>query len=144
MGDGERSGVLDGSTVDLIRRLINDANGLIELQIQLAKLEAKENLLTALGGAKTLGIAAGLAVLTLIGLVVFVIAGLAALSRLAGVPYLGEWFWSLVLTLGTGAVAGFLGWRGIKKLKISPMARTRETLREDLEWLQQPMKRDGS
>ncbi len=147
MADGERSSVLDRSTGDLIRRLIDDANGLVELQIRLAKLEAKENLLAALGGAKTLGIAAGLAVLALIGLVVFVIDGLAGLMRLilrgrAGV--LGDdWLWALIFLIVTGGLAAFFGLRGIKQLKINPLQRTRETLQEDIEWLRQPMKRNG-
>lgn len=143
-----RSTVLERSTADLIRRLIDDANGLIELQIRLAKLEAKENLWAALGGGKSLGIAAGIGVLTLIGLVMFVISGLAALAHLilpAGILeniFGSIWFWALVFTVATGVAAAMFALRGIRQVKISPLEKTRETLREDLEWLRQPMRRD--
>src|SRR5215212_3206244 len=141
MAEGDRSSVLDRSTPDLIRRLIDDADGLIQLQIRLAKLEAKENLMSVAGGAKWLGIAAGLGLLALISLVVFIITGLAALFALIGVPILREsWFWALVLTAVLALVAFLLVKRGIKQAKISPLARTRETLREDIEWLRQPMR----
>jgi uncharacterized membrane protein YqjE len=141
MAEGDRSSVLDRSTPDLIRRLIDDADGLIQLQIRLAKLEAKENVMSVAGGAKWLGIAAGLGLLALIGLVVFIITGLAALFELIGVPILREsWFWALVLTAVLALVAFLLVKRGIKQAKISPLARTRETLREDIEWLRQPMR----
>jgi|SRR5581483_10919311 len=140
-----RSSVLDRSTPDLIRRLIDDANALIELQIRLAKLEAKENLLSALGGGKSLGIAAGIGVVTLIGLVVFVITALAGLFSLTGLPVIGEvWFWALVFTVVTGIVAALFVRRGIRQVKISPLRMTRESLQEDMAWLQQPMRRDGS
>src|SRR5438552_17620449 len=104
MDDGRgRSSVLDRSTPELIRRLIDDANGLVELQIRLAKLEAKENLLSVLGGGKTLGIAAGLGMLALIGLVVLIVTGLAANFRATGGPVLKqEWFWALGLVGGCG------------------------------------------
>jgi uncharacterized membrane protein YqjE len=143
-----RSSVLDRSTPDLIRRLIDDANGLIELQIRLAKLEAKENLMSALGGGKSLGIAAGLGILALIGLVVLIITGLAALFRLllpAGLLERilgGDWFWALVFTVVTGAVAALFALRGIRQIKISPLQKTRESLREDMEWLKQPTRTD--
>lgn len=144
MADAERSRVRELGTGELIRRLIDNANTLVELQIQLAKTEAQENLATAFGGVKRLAIAVGLAVFTLIGLVVLIITGLAALFRLLGVAVLGsDWFWALVFMLGTGAVAGLFAWRGIKRLRMSPMQRTRETLKEDVEWLRQPMRLNG-
>jgi uncharacterized membrane protein YqjE len=145
MDDGRgRSSVLDRSTPDLIRRLIDDANGLVELQIRLAKLEAKENLLSVLAGAKTLGVAAGVGVLALIGLGVLIVTGLAAIFRAIGVPVLNQdWFWALVLVVASGGVAALLGLRGFRKLKVSPLERTRETLREDIEWLRQPTKPSG-
>jgi uncharacterized membrane protein YqjE len=145
-----RSRVLDRSTPDLIRRLIDDANGLIELEIRLAKLEAKENLLSALGGGKSLGIAAGAGVLALIGLVVLIITGLAALFRLILPPGIaeailgGDWFWALLFTAATGAAAGLFALRGIRQVKISPLQKTRESLREDVEWLKQPTRTDGA
>ena len=145
-----RSRVLDRSTPDLIRRLIDDANGLIELQIRLAKLEAKENLLSAVGGGKSLGIAAGAGVLALIGLVVLIITGLAALVGWILPPGIAEnilgsdWFWALVFTVATGVVAAVFALRGIRRVKISPLQKTRESLREDVEWLKQPTRADGA
>ena len=65
MAEGGRSSVLDRSTPELIRRLIDDADGLIQLQIRLAKQEARENLMSVAGGAKWLGVAAGLGLLAL-------------------------------------------------------------------------------
>ena len=145
MAEGERSTVLDRSTPDLIRRLIDDANGLVELQIRLAKLEAKENLLQVLGGGKWLGVAAGLGLLALITLVVFIITGLAALFQgPLNVGWAGAWFWSLVLLILFGGLAAFFGLRGIKQMKVSPLRRTRQSIQEDIEWLQQPMKRNGN
>jgi uncharacterized membrane protein YqjE len=144
MAEGERSTVLDRSTPDLIRRLIDDANGLVELQIRLAKLEAKENLLQVLGGGKWLGVAAGLGLLALITLVVFIITGLASLfQEVLQLRFFGAWFWSLVLLILFGGLAAFFGLRGIKQMKVSPLQRTRQSIQEDIEWLQQPMKRNG-
>ncbi len=141
MAEGGRSSVLDRSTGDLIRRLIDDANGLVELQIRLAKLEAKENLLAVLGGGKLLAVAAALGLLAAIGLVMFMIAGLWAIaSDIIGWTFLGLWFWALVVTIVLGVAAALFGWKGFKRAKISPLERTRETLREDIEWLRQPMK----
>ena len=116
----------------LLRRVINGLNGLFDRQIQMAKQEVKEDLFEALGAAKTLGIAAGIAVLgALMLLIVITMAIVLALNAIA-------WWLGWLVIVIIIAIIFFLAYRfamrGLREIRITPVNRTRRTLREDIKW----------
>jgi uncharacterized membrane protein YqjE len=123
---------------DLIRRIINGVQDIIDRQVELAKLELKENA-TQVAKASGLLIAGGvLLFLTAIFLLVTIIMALEAVF-----PRFGGWISALVITLILGIVGAVLVIRGKKRVMINPVARTRETLKEDLAWAKRPLIRNG-
>ena len=82
----------DTGIPDLIRRLGDDSRRLVDDEIRLAKLEAKENLHTASRGALQLGIAFGIGVVALTALTVL-------LASLIG-RLLNENYWGGALITG--------------------------------------------
>ena len=136
------------SIAQLARRVINGLNALVDRQVQLVKQEIKEDLLAVLMAGKTMGIGAGAAVvggLMLLDVLVLVIV--------LGLNEIGNWLWP-----GPGK---FLGWlvmliilavlfylayrfvqRGLREVPISPLARTRETISEDVSWAKQLLTRN--
>jgi pilus assembly protein TadC len=133
----------------LLRRIINGLNGLVDRQVQLVKQELKEDLWAALGAAKTLGIGAGIAAaggLVLLNvLVLIIILGLNEIGGwLLGTPgkFLG-WVVMLLLLVATFFLAYRFVMRGIKEIQISPLDDTRETVREDIDWVRQLLTRNG-
>ena len=125
----------------LLRRIVNGLNGLVDRQIQMAKQEAREDLSEVLGAAKTLGIGAGIALLgALLLLNVLTMAIVLSLNMIW--PWLG---W-IVIVLIIGAiffVAYRFVMRGIREIKVTPVDRTRRTLREDIRWARHLLTRNG-
>jgi uncharacterized BrkB/YihY/UPF0761 family membrane protein len=126
----------------LVRRVINGLNGLVDRQVQLVKQELKEDLLAALGAGKTLGIGVGIAVagaLALLNvLVLIIVLGLNEIGSWF-IPYIGKflgWIVMFALLAVVFVMAYRFVMRGIKQVQISPLDRTRETLREDIDWAQ--------
>jgi hypothetical protein len=139
------------SIAQLVRRIINGFNGVVDRQVQLVKQEIKEDIFKVLGAGKTLAIGAGIAVvgaLILLNVVVMaLVLGLNALSSwlfrgtFLGGPWLG-WVVILVL-LGVMFYFAFrIVMRGIREIKISPVSRTRTTLKEDVRWARQLLTRN--
>jgi uncharacterized membrane protein YqjE len=123
---------------DLVRRIINGVQDIIDRQIELAKQELKENV-TQVAKASGLLIAGGvLLFLTAIFLLITIIMVFDAIF-----PRFGGWISSLVITLILGIVGAVLALRGKSRVMISPVARTRETLKEDLAWAKRPLIRNG-
>jgi len=123
---------------DLVRRIINGVQDIIDRQIELAKQEVKENLIQ-LAKASGLLIAGGILLfLTAIFLLVTIIMGFEAVF-----PRFGGWISALVITLILGITGAVLALRGKKRVMINPVARTRETLKEDLAWAKRPLIRNG-
>lgn len=126
------------TVADLVRRIINGVQDIIDRQIELAKQELKENI-TQVAKASGLLIAGGvLLFLTAIFLLITIIMGIEAVF-----PRFGGWISSLVITLILGSVGAVLVLRGKKKVMIKPVERTRETLKEDLAWAKRPLIRNG-
>jgi uncharacterized membrane protein YqjE len=126
------------SVTDLVRRIVNGLHDTIERQIELAKQELEENLIQV-GKASALLIVGGvLLFLTVIFLLVTIIMVLEAIF-----PRYGGWISSLVITLILGITGAILALRGKDRVMINPIARTRETLREDLAWAKRPLIRNG-
>ena len=125
-------------TSDLVRRLINDLQIMIDRQVELAKQEIHEDLKQVVDAAKTLGV--GLGLLIVAGLCFFHFLFLAIDT------FLPRWGWlaALVLTLVFGIVGALLAQRGRSRVKLDPLARTRETLKEDATWAKHQFNSNGS
>jgi hypothetical protein len=133
----------------LLRRVINGLNGLIDRQVQLVKQEIKEDIFAALMASKTLGIGIGIAVVGAL-----ILLNVSVMILVLGLNWIGNWLWP-----GPG---NFLGWivafillgvifflayrvvmRGIREIQISPLDSTRRTLSEDISWAKQLLTPNG-
>lgn len=126
-GPGDRD-VADRSFGELIGELSNDFSRLVRQEIQLAKVEAKEELSKAGQGAGMLGGAGLAAWLTLLFL------SLTLMFALGNVMDL-EWA-ALIVAVLWAVVAGVLAALGRSRLRQAtpPLQETKETLKEDAEW----------
>jgi Putative Actinobacterial Holin-X, holin superfamily III len=113
----------------LIGEITAKASLLVRKEIDLAKAELRADLQAQLATAKAFAVAA---VAALLGLSVLLVAGVLALAII--IP---GWAAALIvggLVLAIAAVLGYVGWR---RLVTSPMAVTRQTLKEDLRWVKE-------
>ena len=115
------------------RQLITDitakASLLVRKEIDLAKTEIRADLQAQVGVAKALGVAG---VAAFCGLNLLLLAAVLALATI-----MPGWAAALAVAgvaLGIGAVMGYIGWRRMVK---KPLARTRQTLKEDLRWVKE-------
>jgi hypothetical protein len=131
----------------LLRRIINGLNGLVDRQIQIAKQEVKEDILQVIGAGKTLGIGAGIAAVG--GLILLNLATLAlvlGLNEISGWLGMGKWLgWvvALILIAALFFVAYRVIKRGLVEIRVTPIDRTRRTLKEDAEWARHLLTRNG-
>jgi hypothetical protein len=136
---------------ELIGRLINDVSDLADRQIDLAKQEVAEAKDEAISAAFRIAIGAGIAAAAALLLVIWAwtafiwffnwLFGHITFSTPLGTHSLGWVGW--VLGLLVPAAAAWLAYsrfirKGISKAMSiwPPLPRTRETLKEDLEWVQ--------
>lgn len=115
----------------LIGGIIKDLQELVRDEIQLAKLELKED-------ASTIGMALGfVAGAALIGLVGFIFLMLALTYALAQV--MDDWIAAGIVGLGLVIIAAILGVVAKNKLSAASLKpeQTMESLQEDKEWAQQ-------
>jgi hypothetical protein len=149
--DPAHGGPLPQATLpELFGRLINDVSDLADRQIELAKLEIGEAKDDAIGAIKTVAIGAGLAAAAGLLLVIWAwtafiwffnwLFGFISFPTPIGTQSLAWVGWLLGLVVP--AIVAFLGYKRIRR-GISnamaiwpPLPRTRETLKEDLEWVQ--------
>lgn len=110
------------STGELATGIVEDAQKLVHLEIELAKIELKEMAVRNGAAAGLFGAAVGLLMVALL------VAGPLALVLLGG-----HWWWALVWLGACLLVAGIFAGVGYKLLKIKPQ-RTLETVRETKEW----------
>jgi len=125
------------STAELIQRVIDDFQGLLDKQVELIRQELREDLSQVVGGAKSLGIGAGL---SLVALICFFNALFLAIDRF--LP--GRWGWlvALVFFLICGITGVMLLMKAKREMKVQPLARSRDTLKEDAEWARHQLKRN--
>lgn len=118
-------------TTDLLGEVINKATLLLDKEVELARAELKKDLQAALAMVKGFAVAAVAALITLN--LLFVAAVFALL------PYTAGWVAALGLagvTLLVAIVASAIAWRQ----RIGrPLALTRKTLREDLQWAKEQL-----
>jgi uncharacterized membrane protein YqjE len=120
----------DQSIGELISRMTTDVSALVSTQIELAKVEIKEEVARAGKGAGMLG---GAAVAGLMALLLLSFAAAWGLSELVpeGVAF-------LIVGLVYVAVAAVLFLQGKEQVKSTPVVPTTvETLKEDVEWARQ-------
>jgi hypothetical protein len=125
-GHGDSIRVQSVPTRDLLSGIVSKATLLARKEVELVKAEIKADLQTHISMVKSLAIAALFAVL---GLNVLLVAAVFALA-----PYVAPWLAALVLggaLVAAGVVLGYVGWA---RRVVNPLALTRKTLREDLQW----------
>jgi hypothetical protein len=124
-------------TGELVRRLIDSVQALLDKQVALVKQEIREDISQVVSAGKTLAIGAGLLFLAAITFLHFLFLAIDTL--------LPRWGWlaALVLTLLLAILGGMFAKRGIGLVKVQPLARTRETLKEDAEWVKHPLTPNG-
>lgn len=111
---------------ELITHVIDSATQLAKKEIELAKVELKQDIQREVAMAKGLGIGALCALWTVSLLLVAVALALGKV-----VP---EWAAALIVAAGVlaiGTVAGLIGW---KKRVTNPLEATRRSLKEDALW----------
>jgi hypothetical protein len=126
------------SLADLARHLIDEARGLVRMEIELAKVEVLELVKT---NAVAIGLFAAAVVLALVMLVMLQVA----------------FIWTIAVTLGQAA-AWYLAWSlfglwlvvvavlcliGRAKLRFKPPERTIATLKGDIEWAKEQIRSNG-
>jgi hypothetical protein len=114
------------SNRELVSRTLETVTLLVKKEVELARAELKADLKAEVAMAKGLGVA-GLCALFTANLILVAIA--MALGNV-----LQEWAAALLVAgvvLAVGTVAGLIGWG--KRVK-DPLAATRRTLKEDVQW----------
>src|SRR3989475_7080969 len=115
--------------IDLARVAVEDTVRLVQQEIQLAKIEIKEMLVSNLKAAVFLGIAALCGLLFLIMLLVTIALVIPAHALVAGIE--------TVLFLILAVILGLMG-KGM--LKIGAPPKTMTTLKEDAQWAKTVLK----
>jgi Putative Actinobacterial Holin-X, holin superfamily III len=117
------------SNRELIHEITDKASTLVKKEIELAKAEIRADLQSELRMAKALAVA-GIA--ALLGLNALLVAGILALATI--IP---GWAAALIVggaVLGIAVLLGYVGWR---RHVTNPLALTRQTLKEDLQWMKE-------
>lgn len=124
------------SLFGLAKELVGGSIRLARLEVQHGRQEVGEMLRETRGGVIRLAIAAAVGLLTLIAFVSFIVLGIAALT---GLP---DWLIALIVVLVFAAVAAFLAWQGIKKIRLGPPEKTIASVKEDIAWAKRLLRRD--
>jgi len=110
------------STAELATGIVEDAQQLVRLEVELVKTELKEMALRN-------GLAAGLLLTTVVLVMVALLVGVPVTLVVLG----GKWWWGLVWVGAYLLLGGLLALIGIKLLKLKPQ-RTMDSMRETKEW----------
>jgi len=144
----------DATFPQLIGRMINDVSDLADRQIELAKQEVSEAKDEAIGSIVTIAIGAGIAILCVLFLLIWLWTAVIWFFNWLGAfitvgPVTLAWI-GWVFGVVAPVVAAYLGYlwfikRGLARAQRiwPPLPRTQETLREDLAWVQRLRTRNG-
>jgi uncharacterized membrane protein YqjE len=136
----------EASFTELIRRLINDLSELADKQIELAKQEIGEAKDEAISAIIKLAIGAGIALAAVLLVVIWAWTAVIWFFNWLGAfivigPISLAWL-GWVVGIAVPALAAFIAYKrfisgGIRQARgiWPPLPRTRETLKEDLEWV---------
>ena len=126
-----RNGIVNGdartlSTRELIGEITGTAAQLARKEVALARAEIRADFQSEIAMAKSLAVGAAAALLGLNLLLVAVVLALA--------PWIAPWLSALIggaVLLVVGTIVGYVGW---SRRVSSPLALTRKTLKEDVQW----------
>ena len=124
--NGDATRVLTLPTRELLGEIVEKAGLLARKEVELAKTEVKADLQTHIAMAKGFGAAA---LAGLLGINLLLVAVVMALA-----PYVTPWLGALILggaLLVVGGVVGYVSWT---RRVSNPLALTRKTLKEDVQW----------
>jgi len=124
------------NALTLARRLVSGTVSLAKLEVDHAKAEMARNLGQLRGGVLLLALAAGLAMVFVVGLVAFVMAVLVAI---------GLWWVALVVLALLLVLVALLAWRGVRRIqgtKFTP-EETIASVKEEIEWAKSRLLRRG-
>jgi hypothetical protein len=123
------------STVQLVRDIAGDTSTLVRKEIELARQEVTEALLSRVKGGAALAVGG---LMALFGLIYLGIAAGAALSIV-----LPRWLAWLIVGGAFLVLSGGAALFGLRKMKKPPMApeETKRTVKEDVEWAKAQLKR---
>jgi membrane protein implicated in regulation of membrane protease activity len=124
------------SVFALARQLVSGFVALAKLELQHGQQEIGVMLAGLRGAAVLLGIALALVFAALITVVVALILGLAALT---GLP---SWLMAVIVFVVLLALAAFLAWRGLRRIRVGPPEETIASVKEDMAWARRLMRRD--
>ncbi len=116
----------DASTVELIREVIEEARGLVRLEIEIAKNEAQVELQRAKRAAIGLGVAVASALLVVCLLAMALVLALGGTAVTA-----------LLVAAGFLVVGGAAGYVGYTMLPTKPLRRTRRRIEGDVRRLKE-------
>jgi arginine exporter protein ArgO len=120
----------------LARQLVSGFVALAKLELQHGRQEIGVMLAGLRRAAILIGIALALVFAALITSVVAVILGLAALT---GLP---AWLMALIVFLILLLLAGLLGWRGVRRIRLGAPEETIASVKEDIAWARRLTRRD--
>jgi uncharacterized membrane protein YqjE len=121
----------DQSVGELVAKVTSDLSQLLRQEVELAKVEAKDE-------AKKAGKAAGM--LGGAGFAGYMVALFATVAIMAGLAAIMPWGWAALIVTALWAIVGLvLYMRGRKEMKrVQGMPRTKDSLKEDAEWARHP------
>jgi hypothetical protein len=117
------------SNRELLGQITGKASLLVKKEIELAKAEIRADLNAQLGMVKALDIAA---LAALFGLNMLLVAVVLALGLT-----IASWLAALIVGGTLLVVAAILGYIGWKRMVTNPLALTRQTLKEDVQWMKE-------
>jgi membrane protein len=123
------------SIVGLARQLIGGGVRLARLEVQRGRQEVGERIGQVRSAVILIVVALVLLFLALIGLVVFIILGLATLI---GLP---SWLVALALFIVLTAVAVIVGYGGARRIRPPVPQETIDSVKEDIAWAKRLLKR---
>jgi peptidoglycan/LPS O-acetylase OafA/YrhL len=126
------------STTELVGLIAGRAALLAEKQVELVKAEIRANV------RAEVRMAVGLSIAAVCGIVALTVLVVAAAFAIADAGWLPGWLAALLLAvvvLLIGAVAGLIGWG--KRVR-DPLATSRATLKENLQWAKARLGGGGS
>jgi uncharacterized membrane protein YqjE len=122
----------DRSMADVVKDIIGNVQDMIRSEVRLAKAELREETTRTLGGAKMLGVAAGLGFFA----GAFLLTGIALLLALV----MPAWMATLLMAVVLGAPAAILFAKGRSQLTVPTPTKTIDNVKENVEWMKNQTK----
>jgi len=120
------------SMADVVKDIIGNVQDMIRSEVRLAKAELREETTRTMGGAKMLGIAAGLGFFA----GAFLLTGIALLLALV----MPAWIATLLMAVVLGVPAAILFGKGRSQLTVPTPTKTIDNVKENVEWMKNQTK----